>query len=116
MSYRGPVYEVGAFFAGEPAISDLLLKVVVARNVDFPDDFAGSVGQAESAPDASTAFDIKVNAVSVGTITFASGVTTATFVTAAAGLSLVVGDRLEIHSPADINVIADVSIMLSGTR
>jgi hypothetical protein len=110
-------YEMGGFLSGIPAISTQVYKVVVARTVTFPDDFVGSQGHAETAPSGGGVdFDVQVNTVSIGTMTFASASNTATFVTAATTVDLIPGDRLEVHTPGDLRTMADVSFMFTGER
>jgi hypothetical protein len=109
-------YEMGGFLPGVPGTSAMVYKAVVTRAVSFPDDLLASQGHAQTAPGASTAFDIQVNSVSVATMSFAMSATTATFVTAAGTVDLVPGDRLEVHTPGSVNAIADVSFMFTGTR
>ena len=108
-------YEMGAFISGVPTVSAMIFKGVVARTVTFVDDFVGSEGHCETAPDALTEFDIQVNSVSIGTMSFAMSATTATFLSTGPDV-LSAGDTLEVHSPSDLNILADLSFMLVGTR
>lgn len=110
-------FDVHAFYPGVPTASAIVVRVPVARAVTFPDDFSGSYGKAAVAATASTAFDVKKNGSSVGTITFASSATTATFVTAAGALSLAAGDVIEIVAPGSADAtLADIGFALAGSR
>ena len=110
-------FDLTAFYPGVPTASAIVTRVPVARAVTFPDDFAGSYGVASAAATASTAFDVKKNGSSVGTITFALGQTTATFVTSGTTVVMAAGDVLQIVAPGTPDAtLADVGFVLAGTR
>lgn len=109
-------FDLTAFYPGVPSASVRVTRVPIARAVTFPANFAGSVGIASVAATASTAFDVRKNGTSVGTITFAAGATTATFTTSGA-VSYAAGDYLSIVSPATPDAtLADPGFVLAGSR
>lgn len=109
-------FDVTAFYPGVPAASAKVTRVPLARAVSFPANFSGSVGIAAVAATSSTAFDVQKNGVSVGTITFAAGASTATFTTSGA-VTFAAGDYLSIIAPATPDAtLADPGIVLAGTR
>lgn len=110
-------FDVTAFYPGVMSDGAVVLRVPVARAVSFADDFAGSYAKASAAATAATALDVQKNGVSVGTITFALGASTASFVTSGGVVTLAAGDVLSIHGPATADTtLADVGIVLVGTR
>jgi hypothetical protein len=114
----GNPFDLTSFYPGIPSASAKVTRVPVARTVSFPANLAGSIGIASVAATALTAFAVRKNAASVGTITFAAGATTATFTTASgAAFSLTAGDYLSIVAPATPDAtLADVGFVLAGTR
>lgn len=113
----GP-YVVSSMFNGTIPASTVVLRHVVTADVFFEDDFSGSEGVSEDPAAASTDFDITVNGVSVGTMTYAMGASTAGFVTSGAGtLQLFDGDILRVIAPASPDAtLAGISFSLRGTR
>lgn len=111
-------FDVHAFYPGKPIASATVLRVPVARAVGFVANFVGSYGSSSVASTAIKAFDVKKNGVTIGTITFAAGATTATFTTAAgAAQSLVAGNVLTIVAPAVSDAtLTDPGFVLAGTR
>lgn len=111
-------YDLTGFYPGVPGSSIRLTRVPFARAVTFPANFAGSVAASVVAATGSTAFDVRKNGSSVGTITFAAGATTATFTTAGgAAVSMAAGDHLSIMSPSTADAtLADIDFVLAGTR
>jgi hypothetical protein len=109
-------FDLTAYYPGVPSASVTVTRVPVARAVAFPANFTGSVGIASVAATASTAFDVRKNGTSVGTITFAGGATTATFTTSGA-VSFAAGDYLSIVAPSTPDAtLADPGFVLTGTR
>lgn len=111
-------FDVSTFFPGIPTASAIVLRVPVARAVNFAANFAASQGRASAAATASTTFDVQKNGVSIGTIVFAAAASTATFTTAAgAAQSLAAGDVLSIVAPATPDTtLANPGFALAGTR
>ena len=109
-------YDVGASFAGVPANDEIVSRFVATRAFRLPSGLSGSASHARTAATAETIFDIQVNAVSKGSMTFAIAATTATF-SFASDVDLVSGDRLEIVGPAGADAtLADIATTLAGIR
>lgn len=111
-------FDAAAFYPGLPAASAVLLRVPIARAVTFPANFAGSYGKASANATGSTAFDLQKNGVSVGTMTFAGGASSATFTSSGgAAVNFAAGDVLAVIAPATPDAtLADVGLVLAGTR
>lgn len=111
-------FDASAFYPGAPSASAKVLRVPIARAVTFAANFAGSYAKAGTAATASTAFDVQKNGVSVGTITFAIGATSATFVSSGgAAVNFAAGDVLGIVAPVTPDAtLADIGFVLAGTR
>ena len=101
-----------------PASSAKIIRIPVARAVNFAANFSGSYAKAGTAATGSTAFDVQKNGSSIGTITFASSGTSATFTTSGgAAQSLAAGDILSIIAPGTADAtLADIGFVLAGTR
>jgi len=109
-------FDLTAFYPGVPTASAIVTRVPVARAVTFPAGLTGSIGSASVAATGSAAFSVQKNGVSVATITFAAGATSATF-TADTAITLAAGDLLSIHAPATADAtLANVGFVLAGTR
>ena len=113
----GIPYDIGMFFPGIPAASAVMLKLTMARAVNFADDFAGSVGNMGTNPaDGTLSLDVEVNGTAIGNIDITTG-GVFTFATDATTLSLAVGDEIEIVNNATPDSAAsNFSITLLGTR
>lgn len=111
-------FDVHAFYPGIPTASAVILRVPLARAVDFVANFAGSYFAGSANATASTIFDVQKNGTSIGTVTIAAGTTTATFATSGgAAQSFVAGDVLFIIAPATPDAtLADPGFVLAGTR
>lgn len=109
-------YVVGFHFPGTPTASALVWSHVVT-DVTFtlPDELVNSVGRVATNPSSSTAFDVKKNGVSVGTITVSSG-GAFTFTTSGGTVSFAQGDYLDVVAPASLNGLADLTVTLRGAR
>ncbi|MDH3376450.1 MAG: hypothetical protein OEQ39_05715 [Gammaproteobacteria bacterium] len=110
------LYELGAFFPNKPQTSEVVLRSIFTRSIDFPSALTGSQGYCETTATAETDFDVQKNAVSVGTIRFAIATNASTFI-AASPISFTAGDRLAIIAPATPDTtLSDIYITLKGTR
>ncbi len=114
-----------AFFTNaDTLVADGIVAVWLAdRELTFLDDFLNSLGRAIDGPvGGAVDFDVQVDGVSVGTISFAdvgtSGVSqTATFVNAATAEEVVAaGSRIELIAPSNIQSIDQVAITLQALR
>lgn len=109
-------FDLTAFYPGLPTASGIVTRVPVARAVTFPAGLTGSVGVSSVPASASAVFDIQKNGSSVGSMTFATGATTASF-TAASSITLAAGDIISIIAPASQDgTLANVGIVLAGSR
>lgn len=111
-------FDVHAFYPGVPTASAKVLRVPVARAVNFAANFAGSYAKASANATGSTVFDIQKNGSSIGSATFAAGAASATFTTSGGtSQSLAAGDVLAIVAPATADAtLADIGFALAGTR
>lgn len=117
LEFTSPPYDMGLFIPGSPIDDQLLLQFVFDRNVEFPDEFAGSTGIVGTNPTSIATIDIKKNGSSIGTISIATdGVVT--FVTAGGSAeTFASGDKLELVAQATADAtLADVSITFNGIR
>ena len=91
----------------------------MVRSIQFPDDFSGSKGAAITGPAASAGVDftIKKNGTQIGTMSFASGATTATFATDSAAETFAAGDVLSVEAPNPSDASLDsVGFLLKGLK
>lgn len=111
-------FDVHAFYPGVPPDGALVLRVPVARAVDFAANFAGSYFSASADASAQAVFTVRKNGTSIGTVTIAAGSTTPTFATSGgAAQSLAAGDVLSLSAPSTADAtLSDVGFVLSGTR
>jgi hypothetical protein len=109
-------FDVGLHLPDLSTAGALLAEIVLARPVDFPAAFAGSVGYAKIAATAETVLDLQRNGSNIGTVTFAAASVTPVFALASA-TSFAAGDRLGIvnEDPADAT-LAGISLTFAGTR
>lgn len=109
-------YDIACSMPGLPDDNGEVLKFVAVRAIDFPDDFAGSVGHCGTNPTATAAYDVKKNGSSIGSISIStSGVFT--FSTTGGATSLAISDRITINAPSPQDAtLANVGISLLGTR
>lgn len=109
-------YDIGAFCAGAPGVSEVLLRFVATRAFTLPSSLADSQVKAGAAATASTDFDVQKNGSSIGTISFAASGTSATF-TFSSPVAFAAGDILSIVAPASQDAtLADISFTLAGSR
>ena len=104
---------------GLPTSSQVVGRFLFARAVTFPDDFAGSKGDVDTAPtdSAGADFDIKKNGSSIGTMSFASAATVATFTTSGGATSMAIADVLTVVAPGSADpALANLSFVFKGTR
>jgi hypothetical protein len=110
---QGSSTEIGGFAPGVPGAGATLLRYVAARPFTLPVALPLSRGYVEVAPTvASAVFDLRKNATSIGSMTFAVASQTATF-TLATATTFAAGDRLAIWAPSPANAtLTDVSFNL----
>lgn len=111
-----PPYDVGLYIPGQPASGAEVFKLVAVRDVEFPDDWAGSYGHVGTNPTSSAVFTIKKNGSSIGSISISTG-GVFTFATTGAATTLAAGDRLTIEAPNPQDAtLADIGFNLAGAR
>jgi hypothetical protein len=111
-----PPYDVGAMIAGVPDASAVCLRYKFPREVTFAAGLAPSQGVADIAATADADFDIQLNGVSVGTMTFAAAATDATFDMVSETV-FDAGDVLTVIAPSSPDAtLADISFVLAGSR
>lgn len=109
-------YDLGAFFPGKPAASQLMGRIAAVRAFDLPAGLVGSVASSGTASTAATSISLLKNGTAFGSVAFAAGATAATF-SAASAVAFAIGDTLSIQAPATADAtLADISITLTGTR
>jgi len=108
------IYDIAGGSTGAPAANATLLTFAVVRDFSLPANLLGSSCVAGIAAAASTTISINKNGVSIGTMNFAIGATTATFILTAT--YFVPGDILTVVAPASPdNNLADIGFTLVGT-
>ena len=109
-------YDFQSFRYNVPAAPEPVFSLIVPRPTVLPVNLAGSYASLMIAATASQVFTIKQNTTTIGTITFASGVTTGTFSFTSA-ITLAAGDILEVDPPASLNsVLRGLRLALVATR
>lgn len=101
-------YAVASYQEGIPSADTLYTKVVLARNWTVPTNFTNSQGHCETAvlDVGGYTIDILLNSTSIGTITFATGSTTATF-TSSTTYTFAAGDFIELIGSSVPDSVAD---------
>jgi hypothetical protein len=95
----GNYYLVSGALAGVPTTSLSVGFYVAALPFTFKAGLTGSQAVAKIAATGSSSFDVRVNGVSKGSITWSAGATVATF-TWTADVAVAAGDRIEVLAPA----------------
>lgn len=110
--YDMPIGYLGAM----PANNALMARVLFARQVQFPNNFAGSVASAASAATASVVLSVRKNGTEVAQVTFGAGQTAG--VVTGASVTFNSGDVLTLYTTQTIAdaTLANISITLTGTR
>lgn len=108
------VYDIGWFVAGKPTASQVVCQFIATRSVVLPQNLTGSQAKAGTASTGTVSFDIQVNGVSKGSITFTASATgTFTFSNA---VTLAAADVLTVIAPGSQDAtLADVRNTLLGT-
>lgn len=109
-------YDIGVTQEGVLTASQVLLRYVFPRIVEFPIDLTDSRCVAGVAATAITTFSIQKNGGSIGSLQFAAAATTATF-TMASAQTFAPGDVLTVVAPASADAtLASLGLTLAGTR
>lgn len=110
-----PPFSVGVGFEEALASSEVFARYTFGEAVTFADDFAGSVGEADTNPVATFTMDVQKNGASVGSVSISSG-GAFTFTTTGTTVSFAIGDTLRVVGPATVGTAAGVSITFLGER
>jgi hypothetical protein len=106
--------DLQAGFVGVGVGNQRILQFPCPDTLQYPSGLTGSEGIAGTAATGSTTFTIFINGVSVGSLNFAAGATTATF--SSNGFTVYQGQVLTIRGPSTADTtLANVSITLSGS-
>ena len=113
---EAPIYDIWWSLPGMPDANIEYLIGKFGRTVNFPADFAGSVGKCLTSPAATAVFTLKKNGSSVGTVSISSsGVFT--FSSSGVPVSFAVGDYLTVVTPTvQDTALADAGFTLLGSR
>jgi len=105
--------DLPASYSGPVVSNQTVLRFITARAYVLPLNFTDTVAKCVSAPSSSVTFTVLKNGVSIGTIIFNGGSTTANTLTSA-GSTFAVGDVLTIESPSNTFGMEDLAITLTG--
>jgi len=107
---------IAGWEAGAVTESRVYLRLRHSATYTLPENLSGSTATVGTAPSGSAVdLDVKANNVSVGTISFADGATSATF-TFTAATEVVAGQALDIVTPADVAGMEDLDISIKGSK
>jgi Na+/melibiose symporter-like transporter len=109
------IYRAGVFFPGLPEVNQIIFASVFADIVTFPINLVGSYGKALTGATAQADFDIQLDGVSKGTMTFAVGQSVPTFAVAAP-IVTAAGNYLTVVGGVPDATLADIMFTLAGTR
>lgn len=112
--------DIGFFFPGLPgtgiADSNPIFAYLAAHTYFLKAGLPGSLAQVDVAFTSNTDFDIRINSLSVGTISFGAGTTSATF-TFADDVQFTPGDVLKIMKPASVDTTgANLTVTIAATK
>lgn len=106
-------YDLGMFFPGNPGSSQLLFKFIAARNMQFPANFAGSIGHIGTNPTSTFTMDVSVNGSVIGTIEVSTGGAFTFATTGGVAIPVSAGERIEIEAPSSADgTAADIAATL----
>jgi hypothetical protein len=109
------IYDLCTYYPFVTYSGQFMGKWKLAHKVTYATNFAGSYAAAGVAATGSTVFNVTVNGVSKGTITFGVGATTGTF--ACTAFTAYPGDLLAISAPNTPDAtLSEITISLVGTR
>lgn len=113
----GDAYDAVFWDPGHAQAGEIVFKAVFGRGVTFPAGLTNSRATADvAATGASAVWSIRKNNVQFGTMTFATGASTATFA-AATATGFVAGDILTLVAPNPRNAtLSGIAGVLAGNR
>jgi hypothetical protein len=106
-------YDVACTISSRPATGAVVIRYPFPRSVQFPEGLTGSQGVCVTAATSDAEFSLKKNGVEFGTMTFATGQTTATFA-AASATTFNTGDVLTVVAPTQDATLSDIGFGLAG--
>ena len=102
-------------YTGAPTSSERSNSVTISTPLTLPAGLSGSVATAGVAATATTTFDIQVNGITKGTLSFAASATAGTF-TFASAVALSAGDVVSLVAPASPDAtLANIGVTLQAT-
>ena len=108
-------YDFRLTFQTAPTASEVLERVIVAREITFTGNFANSVGLVGTNPTATFDIDVQDDAVSIGTISISTGGVITFTTTSGTDKIVAAGSELEFIAPVGADAtIADVDISIAG--
>lgn len=109
-------YDLRFGFTTTPVSDEVLDTILVGRELTFPADFTGSIGNVVTNPTATFDLDVKDDGTSIGTISISTG-GVFTFTTVSNTEKVVAaGSVLTIVAPTTVDAtVEDVAITLLGT-
>lgn len=114
LSFDNAPYDISLFISENEDNADVILcGYIASRNVTIPSSCGNSVAIANTAPAGTTVYDVKINDLSVGNITFNASATVGTV--SINTTDMVPNDILEIINPSTPDTtIADISVTIVG--
>lgn len=109
-------YDLAMQFAGKPANAEVMLRLMVVRDIALPANLSGSLGDIGTSATAQTVLIVKDDGVVIGTITI-STVDIFTFATTSGSAKTVAeGSLLTIENQATTDATAaDITVTLEAT-
>ena len=108
----GPAtYDISNFINGKPLVNEIVMRLIVVRNLTIPVDFAGSYAYTTTpASDYAVKLVITKNLAPIGNITFAVGSYLGVFSALATGATYSPSDQLHIQvDNTTVNTVADTA-------
>ena len=108
----GPAtYDIANFVNGKPLVNEIVMRLIVVRNLTIPVDFAGSYAYTSTpASDYAVKLVITKNLAPIGTITFAVGSYLGVFSALATGATYLPSDQLHLQvDNTTVNTVADTA-------
>jgi len=104
-AYNAP-YDVGSGFSDVPTTAQVLEVIMIARELVFPANFAGSVGDITTNPTGSFVIDVDDDGVTIGTITISTGGAFTFATTSGTAKTVAAGSKLEFIAPVSVDATA----------
>lgn len=101
------IYDLTRFHPGTPTAGAIVAGWIAVRGFTVPAGMTGSRWRCGTAPSSQVDFDVQLEGVGVGTITFAASATDATF-TMASDTAVADGEEFDVVAPANLYGLADL--------